>query len=145
MEQKIKNMVGYQESESEIKTIVSNSNVQANDTVKRLPVSTTNRIQSQTSNTKFSYGNGENQVTDNQSVNQSNVTRVTTQDARTDQLFTIIEKLEASADIGPEKAAPLALGVKLFGSLMLANRKNDLFINLFPHFSSFMKKLKQKT
>lgn len=91
MEQKIKNMVGYQESESEIKTIVSNSNVQANDTVKRLPVSTTNRIQSQTSNTKFSYGNGENQVTDNQSVNQSNVTRVTTQDARTDQLFTIIE------------------------------------------------------
>lgn len=62
-----------------------------------------------------------------------------------DELFTIIEKLEASADIGPEKAAPLALGVKLFGSLMLANRKNDLFINLFPHFSSFMKKLKQKT
>lgn len=91
MDQKIKNIVGYQESESEIKSIVSNSNIQANDTVKRLPVNTANRTHSATSSTKFSYGNGENQVTDNQFIRQSSTTSTTTQDARTDQLFTIIE------------------------------------------------------
>jgi hypothetical protein len=62
-----------------------------------------------------------------------------------DELFTIIEKLEASADIGPEKAAPLALGIKLIGGIMLANRTEALFANLYPHFSTFMKTLKQKT
>lgn len=91
IDQKIKNMVTYQESESEIKSIVSNSNGQANDSVKRLPVNTNNRTQSVTSSTKFSYGNGENQVTDNHIVRQSSIASTTTQDARTDQLFTIIE------------------------------------------------------
>ncbi|MDO6593749.1 DUF3861 domain-containing protein [Neptuniibacter sp. 1_MG-2023] len=62
-----------------------------------------------------------------------------------DELFTIIEKLKARTDIGPAKAAPLTLGIKLFGGLMLANKNDDLFVSLFPHFSAFMKKIKQKT
>jgi hypothetical protein len=62
-----------------------------------------------------------------------------------DELFEIIEKLKSRADVGPEKAAPLGLGIKLFGGIMLANKKQDLFVNLMPHFAAFMKNLKQKT
>lgn len=61
-----------------------------------------------------------------------------------DELFEIIKKLKSREDVGPEKAAPLALGVKLFGSVMLANKADGLFVDLFPHFATFMKKLKQK-
>lgn len=61
-----------------------------------------------------------------------------------DELFEIIEKLKSRADVGPEKAAPLGLGIKLFGGIMLANKKQDLFKNLMPHFAAFMKNLKQQ-
>ena len=61
-----------------------------------------------------------------------------------DELFSIVDKLKDRSDITQEEAAPLGLGIKLFGSVMLANRKSELFASLFPHFASFMKTLKQK-
>lgn len=61
-----------------------------------------------------------------------------------DDLFNIIDGLKGRSDMDPEAAAPLALGIKLFGSVMLANRSNGLFADLFPHFSRFMKGLKGK-
>ncbi|GAB4302723.1 MAG: hypothetical protein Kow0083_14020 [Methylophaga sp.] len=62
-----------------------------------------------------------------------------------DELLNIMKKLETRPDIEPESAAPLGLGIKLFGSVMLANRSHALFANLFPHFAQFMKQLKQRT
>ncbi len=61
-----------------------------------------------------------------------------------DDLFRIIENLKVREDIGPDMAAPLALGIKLFGGTMMENRGRELFSGLFPHFSEFMKKLKGK-
>ena len=61
-----------------------------------------------------------------------------------DDLFRIIEKLKDRPNLNPESAAPLGLGIKLFGSVMMENRANPLFANLFPHFVEFMKNLKQK-
>ena len=59
-----------------------------------------------------------------------------------DELFAIIKELETRPDVGPDAAARLGLGIKLFGSVMLEKRSSDLFADLFPHFSAFMKKLK---
>lgn len=61
-----------------------------------------------------------------------------------DELFGIIDKLKGHPYAGPDVAPRLGLGIKLFGSVMLENRSNDLFSELFPHFSEFMKKLKGK-
>ena len=61
-----------------------------------------------------------------------------------DDLFTIIKTLKGRPDLDPEAAAPLALGIKLFGGVMLANRSNKMFADLFPHFSRFMQVLKGK-
>lgn len=61
-----------------------------------------------------------------------------------DELFGIIDKLKGRQDVGPDAAARLGLGIKLFGSVMLENRTSELFADLFPHFSGFMKKLKGK-
>lgn len=61
-----------------------------------------------------------------------------------DDLATIIRTLAARPDIGPEAAAPLGLGIKLFGSIMLEKRNKEPFASLFPHFSAFMKSLKSQ-
>ncbi len=61
-----------------------------------------------------------------------------------DEILGIIEGLKGLPEIGPDAGARLGLGIKLFGSVMLENRANDLFAGLFPHFAQFMKQLKGK-
>ncbi|GAB6070908.1 DUF3861 domain-containing protein [Thiomicrorhabdus hydrogeniphila] len=61
-----------------------------------------------------------------------------------DNVLEIIQKLQTRPDLSPKSAAPLGLGIKLFGSVIMENRTNPLFANLFPHFVAFIKNLKQK-
>ena len=60
-----------------------------------------------------------------------------------DEIFGILEKLKQRQDIGPETAAQLGLGIKLFGGVLLEHRNSPLFSTLAPHFSDFMKALKK--
>ncbi|WP_211829387.1 DUF3861 domain-containing protein [Kistimonas asteriae] len=60
-----------------------------------------------------------------------------------DEILSIIEKLKNRSDIEPETAAPLGLGIKLFGGILLQNRTSTLFSELLPHFSAFMKQFKK--
>ncbi|GAA4649756.1 DUF3861 domain-containing protein [Kistimonas scapharcae] len=60
-----------------------------------------------------------------------------------DEILSIIEKLKNRPDIGSEAAAPLGLGIKLFGGVLLQNRSSALFSGLLPHFSEFMKQFKK--
>ncbi len=60
-----------------------------------------------------------------------------------DEILTIIEKLKNRPDIESEIAAPLGLGLKLLGGILLKHRDSALFSGLRPHFSDFMKQLKQ--
>ena len=60
-----------------------------------------------------------------------------------DEVLSIIEKLKNRPDIEPDTAAPLGLGIKLFGGVLLENRSSELFSKLLPHFSEFMKQFKK--
>ena len=46
-------------------------------------------------------------------------------------------------DFDPDTAAALAIGLKLFGEVMLTHKEHPLFAELAPHFGAFMKRLKQ--
>ena len=60
-----------------------------------------------------------------------------------DDIFTIVEWMRARGDFAPESVEALAVGLKLFGGAMLANREHPLFSSFFPHFAAFMKELKK--
>ncbi|MDR3323475.1 MAG: DUF3861 domain-containing protein [Zoogloeaceae bacterium] len=62
-----------------------------------------------------------------------------------DDLYVIIEKLGRRDDLDPDKTLHLALGLKLFGKVLMENRENPLFGDFSPHFVAFMKNLKQGT
>lgn len=62
-----------------------------------------------------------------------------------DDIFSIIAMLNAKGIFGEEKeATQLALGIKLFGEVMIRHRKEALFEELAPVFADFMKKLKSR-
>lgn len=62
-----------------------------------------------------------------------------------DDIFSIIAMLKAKGILGEEKeATQLALGIKLFGEVMIRHRKEVLFEELAPVFADFMKKLKSR-
>jgi len=61
-----------------------------------------------------------------------------------DDLFAIMEKLRCSTDLDTASATHLGLAVKLFGGVMLQYRTEELFRNIYPYFSEFMKKLKKQ-
>jgi hypothetical protein len=61
-----------------------------------------------------------------------------------DELLAIINTLQHRRDIRSPEAAPLGLGIKLFGSVMMKHRSEPLFADLWPHFSGFMKNLKKQ-
>lgn len=60
-----------------------------------------------------------------------------------DDLFPIIERMRQRSDLDPSSATALAVGLKLFGEVMLENRGNPLFADLAPHFREFIKRLKK--
>jgi hypothetical protein len=61
-----------------------------------------------------------------------------------DDLFPIVEKMKTKQGIDASDAEALAIGLKLFGEVMLKNRNDELFSQLQPHFREFIKALKQR-
>lgn len=61
-----------------------------------------------------------------------------------DDLFVIIERVRAAGLTDADDAAALALGLKLFGEVMLAHRKDPLFTPLQTAFRDFMGAFKQR-
>jgi hypothetical protein len=60
-----------------------------------------------------------------------------------DDIFQIIERLEGRQLFAtPGQATEFAIGLKLFGEVMLKNREHPLFAELRPAFGEFMKRLK---
>lgn len=63
-----------------------------------------------------------------------------------DDLYAIVERVKAKGLFADDdEATAFAIGLKLFREVMLHNRKLDLFQELDPHFSSFMKAFKAYT
>ena len=60
-----------------------------------------------------------------------------------DDILHIVERLSARSDLASLNPAALAVGLKLFGEVMLAHRDHPLFASLRPHFGEFMKALKR--
>lgn len=60
-----------------------------------------------------------------------------------DDIFAVVSRLRQRPDIDDRSATALAVGLKLFGEVMLENRQHPLFAELLPHFGEFMKKLKK--
>ena len=62
-----------------------------------------------------------------------------------DDIFAVVERLRGRGDFGHDAAAALAVGLKLFGQVMLEEQTNPLFSTFKPHFLQFMRKLKTGT
>lgn len=61
-----------------------------------------------------------------------------------DDIFQVIEKMKNFGHFDdPEEATRFALGLKLFGEVILENKGHPLFEELGPQFGAFMKKLKK--
>lgn len=60
-----------------------------------------------------------------------------------EDIFKIVEKMKQKKNFDEEDATSLVVGLKLFGSIILKNRDNAPFKQLFPHFKEFMKELKK--
>jgi hypothetical protein len=60
-----------------------------------------------------------------------------------DDILAIVERLQARGDLEPDSATALAVGLKLFGEVMLEHRQHPLFAPLKDAFPAFMKQLKQ--
>lgn len=60
-----------------------------------------------------------------------------------DDIFGIVKKLEGRDDFSGDDVKPFAVGLKLFGEVMLKNREKPLFAHFLPHFVDFMKELKK--
>ncbi len=59
-----------------------------------------------------------------------------------DELFQLVEKVRDRGAVPKEEAAEFTIGLKLFSEVMLRHRREPLFSELFPHFGTFMKQLK---
>jgi hypothetical protein len=60
-----------------------------------------------------------------------------------DDIFAIVERVRARGDFDAQTATAFAVGLKLFGEVMLEQRGHPLFAEFAPHFRDFMKRLKQ--
>lgn len=62
-----------------------------------------------------------------------------------DDIFKIIEMAKSKNQFDdPAVSTQFVLGLKMFGEIMLNDRKNPLFEDLIPAWGEFMKKLKGK-
>lgn len=59
-----------------------------------------------------------------------------------DDLFAIVERMQARCQFGTDESAAFAIGLKLFGETLLKHKNDELFKPLQPHFGEFMKGLK---
>jgi len=60
-----------------------------------------------------------------------------------EDLFRIVEKMKTKLDFDEADATTFAIGLKLFGEIMMKNKEQELFKQFTPHFFSFMKELKK--
>jgi len=60
-----------------------------------------------------------------------------------DDIFKILEKLQASQFLDEESTMAFTVGLKLFSEVMLKNKELPLFKEFMPQFAQFMKSLKQ--
>lgn len=60
-----------------------------------------------------------------------------------DDILAIVARIRQRGDLGDEHAAAFAVGLKLFGEVMLENKDHPLFSDFRPHFAQFMKQLKK--
>ena len=60
-----------------------------------------------------------------------------------DDLFRIVEKVRGRGDFDVETATAFAIGLKLFGEVVMQNRQLPGFEGMGPQCGVFMKKLKQ--
>jgi len=59
-----------------------------------------------------------------------------------DNILEIVERIRQREQFTPEAAAAFAVGLKLFGEVMLEHRNDPMFAGFQPHFRDFMKVLK---
>lgn len=59
-----------------------------------------------------------------------------------DDLFIVADKISEKFDFGADNTKAFAIGMKLFGEIMLKNRTHPVFETLRPAFGEFMKALK---
>lgn len=60
-----------------------------------------------------------------------------------DDLFKVVEMVKGKVDLDETDATAFAVGLKLFGEVMLKNKDKEMFKQFKPHFSDFMKELKK--
>ena len=60
-----------------------------------------------------------------------------------DDIFAIVEGLRGRGDFGHDAATALAVGLKLFGEVMLEEPVNPVFSTIRPHFLQFIRELKK--
>lgn len=60
-----------------------------------------------------------------------------------DDLYDIVERIKAKGLFDPGEATTFAIGLKMFREVMLRHRGSEVFRELDPHMSAFMKALKQ--
>jgi len=59
-----------------------------------------------------------------------------------DDLRVILARQKEKGLMEEEEAKAFAVGLKLFSSVLLAHRTEELFVDISAHFGNFMKKLK---
>lgn len=59
-----------------------------------------------------------------------------------DELFFIVDRIRAREVVPADQAAEFAIGLKLFGEVLLRHRRESPFAELMPHFREFMKNMK---
>jgi hypothetical protein len=60
-----------------------------------------------------------------------------------DDILAVVERIRSRGDLPAESATAFAVGLKLFGEVMLENRQHPLFADFLPQFGQFMKQLKK--
>lgn len=60
-----------------------------------------------------------------------------------DDIFGVVERVRRDSGLPQDTATALAVGLKLFGEVLLENRDHPLFEAFAPHFGEFMKHLKK--
>jgi len=75
--------------------------------------------------------------------NPVDVTPLTFEVKNHDDLFSIIEKVQAKGLFEDTESTAFAIGLKLFREVVLNHRDDEAFQELNPHFSSFMKAFKK--
>lgn len=60
-----------------------------------------------------------------------------------DDILAVAERVRRDSGLPADSATALAVGLKLFGEVLLENRGHPLFEAFAPHFGTFMKHLKQ--